>query len=133
MNKPKLIPFDEKGSPEIGFISVAEAQSVVPFEIKRVYWTYATPENVLRGGHAHKTLQQVLVALNGSIEFELFDEHNSRSTFILDHPNQGLFIPARHWRNIRFSTNAVLLCLASAIYEEDDYIRNYKQFLSQQF
>jgi dTDP-4-dehydrorhamnose 3,5-epimerase-like enzyme len=133
MNKPKLISFDKIGSPEIGFISIAETQKAIPFEIKRVYWTYDTPESIIRGGHAHKTLQQVLVAVNGSIEFELFDEHNSRSTFILDHPNQGLYIPERHWREIRFSNNAVLLCLASAIYDEADYVRDFNQFLSQPF
>jgi hypothetical protein len=101
----------------------------IPLEIKRTYWTYFTPNDVQRGGHAHKKLQQVIFAVSGIIEFNTKDQQGNKLKFILDHPNKGLFLPNNIWRDIKFSHNAVLLCLASEYYEEADYIRNYDEFI----
>lgn len=129
MNKPNIILFNKIGEPEIGYISVAEINGNIPFDIKRVYWTYFTPNHVYRGSHAHKNLQQVIIAVSGIIEITLIDKNSNKNTYILDMPNRGLFIPKNYWREIKFSHNAVLLCLASEKYDEKDYIRNYSEFI----
>ncbi|TWP30656.1 WxcM-like domain-containing protein [Apibacter muscae] len=127
-NIPKYINFSKIGSSQLGFITVAEAQKNVPFDIKRVYWTYYTPQDVIRGGHAHKELQQVIFAVSGTIEFYTEDLKGNKNNFILDSPEKGLYIPRLIWRNIQFSHNAVLLCLASELYDENDYFRDYNEF-----
>lgn len=129
INKPKLINLNKIGSPNLGYISVLENEDgIIPFEIKRVYWTYFTPNHVKRGAHAHKKLEQVIVAVSGIIDFRLEDKDGNEFTFKLDKPDIGLYIPKGYWRDIRFSHNAVLLCLASEKYNEKDYIRNYEEF-----
>lgn len=124
----KLISFQNIGEEPIGFISIADHQKSVPFEIKRVYWTYNTPSNITRGNHAHKSLSQVLIAINGILKVELESTKGKISTFCLSDPNTGLLVPPIHWRKITFSQSAVLLCLASEVYDEKDYIRDYSEF-----
>lgn len=128
MSEPQIIEFPAIGSSELGFITVAEQQLNVPFDIKRVYWTYYTPNNVIRGGHAHKNLEQLIFAVAGSIEFVTEDLYGNKMEFVLDKPQIGLYIPKLIWREIKFSHSAVLLCLASELYVEDDYIRDYKKY-----
>ncbi len=125
---PHIIDFLKIGSPELGYITVAEAQKNVPFSINRVYWTYFTPQDVIRGGHAHKKLQQVIFAVSGTIEFNTQDLDGNEASFVLDTPSKGLYIPELIWRDIKFSHNAVLLCLASELYDEDDYFRDFEDF-----
>lgn len=127
-NSPQLIEFPSIGSSVLGFITVAEVEKNVPFLIKRVYWTYYTPNEVERGGHAHYELQQLIFAVSGSIDFETESLDGHKECFVLTKPNIGLYIPKMLWRTIRFSHNAVLLCLASDLYSEADYIRDYKSF-----
>ncbi len=128
MKKPHEITFASIGKPELGYISVAQYEDLVPFEIKRVYWTYFTPNHIIRGNHAHKQLQQVIVAVSGIIDFTLEDAEGNKFEYVLDNPNKGIFIPEGYWRTIRFSHSAVLLCLASENYDENDYIRDYSAF-----
>ena len=90
MSKPRIIHLPVIGEQDLGFISVIE-NSGLPFEIKRVYWTYHTPENVERGFHAHYELEQIIVAMNGTITFMLENINGEKSTFILDSPSKGLF------------------------------------------
>ena len=129
MTPPYLIDFDKIGSPNLGYISVAENFENIPFEVKRVYWTYYTPQDVTRGGHAHYDLEQVIVAVSGTITFTTEDLLGNKAAFILDSPDKGLYIPKLIWRNIKFSHNAVLLCMASEKYLESDYIRDYETFI----
>jgi WxcM-like, C-terminal len=126
--KPHLINFPSIGSSELGYITVAEHNNNVPFEIKRVYWTYFTPQSVHRGGHAHHNLQQIIFSVNSNITITTESLSGEMETFILDSPNVGLFIPKLYWRDIIFSHSAVLLCLASEPYSVSDYIRDYGQF-----
>lgn len=118
------------GSANLGYISVVENSENIPFDIKRVYWTYFTPQDILRGGHAHKDLHQLIVAVSGKIIFNTENLEGNKEEFILDNPHTGLYLPTKIWRDIKFSHNAVLLCLASEKYTEDDYIRNYEEFLN---
>ena len=112
-----------------GNLTFAEAQSMVPFEIKRAYWVYDVPGGESRGGHAHKQLRQLVVALSGSFHVTLDDGHE-RKTVLLNHPWQGLLIDTNIWRTLDdFSSGAVCLVLASEHYEADDYIEDYDEFL----
>ncbi|OWK74523.1 dTDP-6-deoxy-3,4-keto-hexulose isomerase [Flavobacteriaceae bacterium JJC] len=128
MDKPYLIEFSKIGSPQLGYITIAEKQKSIPFDIKRVYWTYYTPQDVVRGGHAHKKLQQVIFAVSGTITFNTEDLQGNRQTFVLDHPSKGLLVPHLIWRDIHFTHSAVLLCLASEYYDENDYFRDFEEF-----
>jgi len=128
--KPYLIHFTGIGDEEIGFISVAQVHTHIPFDIKRVYWVYRTPEHIERGNHAHKACLQVLVAVSGEVEVELESLDGTSEVYILNNPATGLFIPVLHWRTIHLSAGAVLLCLASDEFDELDYIRTHQTFLS---
>ncbi|WP_267405590.1 MULTISPECIES: FdtA/QdtA family cupin domain-containing protein [unclassified Chryseobacterium] len=128
MAEPQIITFDKIGSSELGYITIAEAQKNIPFDIQRVYWTYFTPQDVVRGGHAHRNLQQVIFAVSGTITFNTEDKEGNKNTFVLDHPTKGLYIPKLVWRDIQFSHSAVLLCLASELYDESDYFRDFDEF-----
>ena len=127
-NIPQLIDLKSIGSPDLGYLTVAEFPANIPFPIKRTYWTYFTPHNVERGNHGHKELEQIIVAVNGIIEFELESTVGDKYKFTLDNPQKGLYIPKRYWRVLHFSHSAVMLCMASLEYNPDDYIRNYEDF-----
>jgi len=101
----------------------------LPFEVKRIYYLYAIPENQERGAHAHKELFQLLLAASGSFTVELDDGKSTKKLF-LNQPSQGLLIKPGIWRNLTdFSFGSVALVLASEYYTETDYIRNYDEFL----
>lgn len=111
-----------------GYLSVVENDVDIPFEIKRIYYLYMVPE-VARGAHAHKALQQLLIATSGSVEV-IMDDGKEKKSFTLDKPWKGLLIPPGLWRDLEnFSGGAVLMCLASEKYDADDYIRDYDRFL----
>ena len=129
--KPTLIDLGKIGSAEIGYLSVVELEKIVPFPVKRVYWTYYTPNHIVRGNHAHRNLKQVLIAISGTIEFTFTDRAGNAFKFTLDHPSQGILVSPGLWRTMKFSHNAVLLCLASDNYDENDYIRNINDFYSE--
>lgn len=124
---PEIIQFPKLGSPSLGYISLAENETL-PFEVKRVYWTYFTPESVERGGHAHLELQQILVAVAGQIIVKTEMPGGKQETFILDSPDKGLYIPRFCWREMKYTHNAVQMCIASIVYYESDYIRDYNEF-----
>lgn len=125
---PEYFDVSSIGESSLGFISVAEYPKNIPFAIKRIYWTYYTPQNVVRGFHAHKELYQLIFAVAGTITFYTEDRYGNKQEFILSDPNKGLFIPPFVWREIKFSHSAVLICLASQEYIEEDYIRDYTEF-----
>lgn len=128
VNEPHLVSLKSIGNSVEGYITIAEAAKSVPFEVKRVYWTYYTPQNVIRGFHAHKELQQLIFAVSGVIKFKVELRDGTIFNFVLDSPHVGLYLPPYTWREIQFSHSAVLLCLASEHFDEADYIRNYKDF-----
>ena len=111
-----------------GYLSVIEGGEDIPFEIKRIYYLYMVPE-AARGAHAHRELQQLLVATSGSVDITLDDGHEKK-TFHLDRPWKGLLVAPGLWRDLdNFSGGTVLMCLASEKYDEGDYIRDYDAFL----
>ncbi len=113
-----------------GNITVIENSDVIPFDVKRVYYLYDVPGGETRGGHAHKDLQQLIVAASGSFDV-ILDDGKVKKTITLNRPNFGLYVTPGIWRElINFSSGAVLLVLASMKYSEDDYLRNYDDFLS---
>lgn len=118
---PKIV--DPRGN-----LTVAEGLKDVPFEVKRVYWTYDVPSGESRGGHAHRCCEEFIVAVSGSFNVTL-DDGRERRTFHLNHPYQGLYVGTGIWRTLDdFSSGAVCLVLASERFEEEDYIREYDDY-----
>jgi len=128
--EPTLLDFGTIGDGQIGYISVAEFPKNLPFEIKRVFWTYFTPNNVIRGKHAHKELEQILIAVTGTIWVSTENVFGEKKEFILDEPRKALYVPIFYWNELRFSHNAVLLSLNSQPYNASEYIRDYEEFRS---
>jgi len=102
---------------------------VLPFEFKRVYYLFDVPSNSFRGSHSHINQSEVLIALSGSFEVALNDGFEKKS-FLLNKPNIGLYIPTGIWRELEnFSSGSVCLVFASDVYNENDYIRDFNEFL----
>lgn len=123
-----IIELDRHHSPRKGDISVVENGETVPFDTKRVYFLYDVPGGVERGGHAHKELKQLIVAVSGSFTVVLDDGKTKRS-FTLNRPYMGLLVVPGIWRVLEdFSSGSVCLVLASEKYDPADYIRDYSEF-----
>jgi hypothetical protein len=113
-----------------GNVSFIEGMRHIPFEIKRSYWIYDVPGGEQRGGHAYKTLHEVIIAISGSFDVVL-DDGTSRTVHPLNRSYYGLYVPNMVWRSLEnFSTNALCLVLASDVYKEDDYLFDHAEFLS---
>ena len=111
-----------------GYLSVIEEGIDIPFDIKRIYYLYMVPE-AARGAHAHRELQQLLLATSGSVDITL-DDGNEKKIFHLDRPWKGLLVVPGLWRDLdNFAGGTVCMVLASEKYEVDDYIRDYSEFL----
>lgn len=124
---PHLLHFAEIGTDAIGYIATTQLARSIPFKIKRVFWTYGTPANVLRGQHANKATEEVLIAVTGSIRVET-DNGRDRESFVLDNPTTGLYLPAMCWTDLHFAEGTVAICLTSTDFDEADYIRDYDTF-----
>lgn len=112
--------------------SITNSQEV-PFDVKRIYYLYDVPGGNSRGGHAHKNLYQIMIALSGSFTVTIDDGHLKRS-FLLNQPYQGLLIPPGLWRDLdNFSSGSICMVLASELYDEEDYFRNYQNFKDWKF
>lgn len=123
-----IIELDRHHSKRKGDICVVENGITVPFDVKRAYYLYDIPGGVSRGGHAHRELEQFIVAVSGSFTVTL-DDGDVKRTFTLNRPYQGLHVVPGMWRELGdFSSGSVCLVLASELYDEDDYIRSYDEF-----
>lgn len=125
--EPYIIDFNKLGEPGIGYISIAQNDNL-PFEIKRMFWTYYTPESIVRGRHAHHKTEQILIAVSGRIVVNTESGSGEIQTFVLDSPNMGLYVPPNVWHTMQYSHTAIQIVLASSLYNEQDYIRDYEQF-----
>ena len=132
MNTPKnyLIDLPKIVDPR-GNLTVAEQMKNVPFDIARVYWTYDVPSGERRGGHAHRTCEEIIIAVSGSFDVMLDDGKGHQQTFHLNHPYQGLYVGTGIWRTLEdFSSGAVCLVLASELFDEEEYIYDSDEFLA---
>lgn len=112
-----------------GNLTFVEGATHIPFAIRRVYWIYDVPGGEVRGGHAYRELQEMIVALSGSFDV-LLDDGEAKTSVTLNRSYNGLLVPPLIWRQLgNFSTNSVCLILASSAFAESDYIRNYEEFL----
>lgn len=126
---PYLIQFPKLGAADIGYISVGEnTKDPLPFLVQRVFWTYYTPESIVRGRHAHLRTEQVLIAAAGRITVTTEMANGDIRIFRLEDPFTGLYVPPCVWHTMQYSHTAVQLALASALYDEQEYIRDYDQF-----
>ncbi|HEY9550815.1 MAG TPA: FdtA/QdtA family cupin domain-containing protein [Prevotella sp.] len=124
----KLINLTKITDPR-GNLTVAESCRNIPFCIQRAYWVYDIPGGESRGGHAHRQCKEFLIAVGGSFHVTL-DNGKEQCTYLLNHPYQGLLVDTGIWRTLNdFSSGAVCLVLASDLYNEEDYIREYDEFL----
>lgn len=124
-----IIEFDRHHSERKGNLTVIDNFKSVPFDVKHTYYLYDIPGGENRGGHAHRGLYQLIVAVSGSFTVTL-DDGEVKRTFFLNRPYQGLMVVPGIWRTLdEFSSGSVCMVLASERYSEDDYIRNYDDFL----
>lgn len=124
-----MVELDKHHSERNGNLTVVENGITLPFDVKRVYYIYDVPGGENRGAHAHKDLEQLIVAASGSFTVTLDDGHSKRS-FFLNRPYQGLYVKPGMWRDlVDFSSGAVAMVLASDIYKTEDYIRDYNDFI----
>lgn len=120
---PKIV--DPRGN-----LTFVEGEKHIPFQIKRAYWIYDVPGGEIRGGHAYKKLNEFIIALSGSFDV-VIDDGFEKKTFSLNRSYFGLYVPNMVWRCLEnFSTNSLCLILASDVYLESDYLRDFEKFIS---
>jgi len=126
--KAKIINLPKIEDPR-GNLSFIEEEKQIPFKIERTYWIYDVPGGQIRGGHAFKEQQELIVALSGSFDI-VVDDGETKQSFSLNRSYYGLYVPANLWRQMQnFSTNSLALVLSSTAFKEEDYIRDYNEFL----
>jgi dTDP-4-dehydrorhamnose 3,5-epimerase-like enzyme len=113
-----------------GNLTFIEGSRHVPFVIKRAYWIYDVPGGEIRGGHSYRTLQELIIAVSGSFDV-VVDDGRGKKVYSLNRSYYGLYVPNMVWRDLEnFSTNSLCLILASDVYSEADYMRNYDEYLA---
>lgn len=124
-----MVELDKHHSDRKGNLTVVENGKTLPFDVKRVYYLYDIPGGESRGAHAHRNLEQFIIAASGSFKVTL-DDGNCKRTFFLNRPYQGLYVKPGMWRDLDdFSSGAICMVLASEVYQKDDYIRDYDIFI----
>jgi dTDP-4-dehydrorhamnose 3,5-epimerase-like enzyme len=128
LSEAKLIDLPKIEDPR-GNLSVIEEEKQIPFKIERAYWIYDVPGGQVRGGHAFKIQQELIIALSGSFDV-VVDNGKTKQTFSLNRSYYGLYVPANLWRQMQnFSTNSLALILSSTMFDKEDYIRDYNEFI----
>ena len=129
VNDCKIINLPKIEDPR-GNLTFIEEENHIPFKIKRVYWIYDVPGGQVRGGHAFKEQQELIVALSGSFDV-IVDDGKVKNSFSLNRSHYGLYVPSGLWRHMQnFSTNSVAIVISSTPFSESDYIREYSDFLN---
>ncbi|MDE6556201.1 MAG: FdtA/QdtA family cupin domain-containing protein [Duncaniella sp.] len=127
-NEPVKITLPRIYDPR-GSLTVVEEQNQIPFDIARVYWIYDVPGGEERGAHSHRKLQQLMMAVSGSLDIEVTDGFTTK-VFTLNKPFEGLYLPPGIWRRMfNFSSGSCLLSIVSLPYDEKEYIRDYDEFI----
>ncbi|HBA68425.1 MAG TPA: WxcM-like domain-containing protein [Lachnospiraceae bacterium] len=126
--KVQMLEFQQRGD-ERGRLVVVEGESDVPFEIKRIFYIYGSDPDVIRGQHANKKTEFVLINVAGRSKVRIKDGKGNEAVFSLNRPHTGIYLPNMVWKDMYdFSGDSVLLCLASEHYDAEEYIRNYEEF-----
>ena len=125
---PHTLHFDKIGHSVEGYLAIAEFEKNLPFMPLRAFWTYFTPNEVIRGRHAHYRTEMVILAVNGRIELEVETLQGETTHFLLDRPDVGVYLPALCWHTMQYSHDAVQLVFTSTLYDPEDYIRSYEDF-----
>lgn len=129
MNGVKMLEFQRKGD-ERGHLVVVEGSKDIPFEIKRIFYIYGSDANVVRGQHANRKSEFVLINVAGSCKVKVLDGKGNEAVFILNRPHTGIYLPTMIWKDMYdFSEDSVLLVLASEHYDAEEYIRDYDRFV----
>lgn len=128
--EPQMLEFQEMGD-ERGHLVVCEGEGQdIPFDIKRIFYIYGSDPGIIRGQHANKETEFVIINVAGSSKIKVMDGKGNETVFLLNKPRTGIYIPRMFWKEMYdFSEDSVLLCLASEHYKPDEYIRNYEDYL----
>lgn len=128
INKVKMLEFSEKGD-ERGRLVIIEGGQDIPFEVKRVFYIYGSDKDVMRGQHANRRTEFVLINVSGTSKVKVKDGRGNEVIFCLNRPHTGVYLPAMVWKDMYdFSEDSVLLVLASEHYDAEEYIRDYDAF-----
>lgn len=128
MNKVQMLEFPTHGD-DRGHLVVVEGEKDVPFDIKRVFYIYGSDHDVVRGQHANKKTQFVLINVSGTSKVKVKDGEGNEAIYCLNRPHTGIYLPTMVWKDMYdFSEDSVLLCLASEQYDPEEYIRSYDEF-----
>lgn len=131
MNKVKMLEFSQRGD-ERGHLVIVEGQQDIPFEIKRVFYIYGSDKDVIRGQHANKESEFVLINVAGKSKVKVKDGEGNEAIFCLNRPHTGIYLPTMVWKDMYdFSEDSVLLVLASTHYNAKEYIRDYDEFVKE--
>jgi dTDP-4-dehydrorhamnose 3,5-epimerase-like enzyme len=126
----KMLSFSENGD-ERGHLVVVEGSKDIPFDIKRIFYIYGSSENVVRGCHANRDTEFVLVNMRGALKVKVKTREVER-IYVLDKPHEGIYLPNMVWKEMYdFSNDSILLCLASTHYDKGEYIRDFEEFLEE--
>lgn len=126
---PQMLEFPQNGD-ERGYLVVVEGQKDIPFDIKRIFYIYGSDGNVIRGQHANRRTEFVLINVAGQCKVKVRDGKGNEAVFLLNRPHTGIYIPKMVWKDMYdFSKDSVLLCLASEHYDSIEYIREYEEYL----
>ena len=129
LNECKLIEFPQKGD-ERGHLVIVEGNQDIPFDIKRIFYIYGSDGEVVRGQHANRKTQFVLINVAGTSKVRVDDGKGNETVYSLNRPHTGIYLPTMVWKDMYdFSEDSVLLCLASEPYDAEEYIRDYKEFV----
>lgn len=114
-----------------GNLSFIQNYDQIPFKIERIFWLFDVPSGEVRGGHAYKNQEEVIISLSGSFDVIILDKNNKKIKVTLNRSSNGIYLPPNTWRHIEnFSTNSISLHISSMIYSEKEYIRNLNQYLN---
>ena len=131
MNKVKMLDFKQYGD-ERGHLVIVEGEKDVPFEIKRAFYIYGSEKGVIRGQHANRKTEFVLINVAGTSKVKVKDGEGNEAIFCLNRPHTGIYLPTMVWKDMYdFSGDSVLLVLANTHYDPEEYIRNYDDFVSE--
>lgn len=131
MNKVQMLEFSQHGD-ERGHLVIAESGKDVPFDIKRVFYIYGSDSDVIRGQHANRKTEFVLINVAGKSKVKVKDGEGNEAIYCLNRPHTGIYLPTMVWKDMYdFSEDSVLLVLASEYYDNSEYIRDYNQFVKE--